>query len=336
MPTLVVDPERPDPTSIARAAKLLREGQLVAFPTETVYGLGAHALDAEAVRRIFLAKGRPAYNPLIVHVADVEGARRVVSAWPDSAERAAQAFWPGPLTLVLPKMPEVPDEVTAGLDTVAVRVPSHPVALALLRAARIPVAAPSANRFTELSPTSARHVEKALGAQVALVLDGGPTTIGIESTVVDLSTDRPTLLRPGLLDEDRLARVLGPLVRPEHLAGGETPRPSPGMIERHYAPRARLLLVDAGDRDSMRRSMEEVRSAASRGERTGALLRSALDVGAVQLVAMPSDAADYARTLYGALHAMDDSGCSLVVVEQVPDSAEWAGVRDRLSRASKS
>ncbi|MGH7647660.1 MAG: L-threonylcarbamoyladenylate synthase, partial [Gemmatimonadaceae bacterium] len=184
---LTVDPEQPDADIVRRAGDVLRGGGLVAFPTETVYGLGANALDASAVARIFSAKGRPTYDPLIVHVMNVSGARAVAREWPDTAERLAAVFWPGPLTVVVPKQPFVPDIVTAGLDTVAVRVPSHPVARAILEAAAVPIAAPSANRFTEVSPTRAEHVARTLGDRVDLIIDGGPTTVGIESTVVDVS-----------------------------------------------------------------------------------------------------------------------------------------------------
>ncbi|HEX5520066.1 MAG TPA: L-threonylcarbamoyladenylate synthase, partial [Longimicrobiaceae bacterium] len=230
MPTITVDPSAPAAAALARAAAVLRRGGLVAFPTETVYGLGANALDADAVRRIFAAKGRPSYNPLIAHVAGAAAARELVTAWPDAAEQLAAAFWPGPLTLVLPKRAIVPDVVTAGLDTVAVRVPAHPVAHALLAAAGLPVAAPSANRFTQLSPTTAAHVERALGDRVDLILDGGPTTVGIESTVIDLSGERPVLLRPGSIALDALERIVGPLERPAASAA-EAPRPSPGMLD---------------------------------------------------------------------------------------------------------
>ncbi|MFW6201455.1 MAG: L-threonylcarbamoyladenylate synthase, partial [Gemmatimonadota bacterium] len=204
MRVLTVDPESPDPAAIDRAARALREGRLIAFPTETVYGLGADALDADAVRRIFEAKERPPRNPLIVHVADAAAARGLVERWPPAAGRLADAFWPGPLTLVLPKRPEVPDEVTAGLPTVAVRVPSHPVARALLLAAGVPVAAPSANPFTGVSPTTARHVQSGLADRIDLVLDAGPTPVGIESTVVDLSGPKPRLLRPGMISPEAL------------------------------------------------------------------------------------------------------------------------------------
>lgn len=334
MPTLHVDPQHPDPAAIARAAELLRAGELVAFPTETVYGLGAHALDPVAVHRIYEAKGRPAYNPVIVHVATEEEARAVAASWPEAATRAAAAFWPGPLTLVLPKRPEVPSEVTAGRDSVAVRVPAHPVALALLRASRLPVAAPSANRFTEVSPTTARHVEKAFGDRIALVLDGGPTSVGIESTVVDLTGEQPVLLRPGLLHEARLAEVLGPIAAPPAPLTGGAARPAPGMIERHYAPRARVMLVDAADAGSMHAAREATHHERDQGGKTAALLRSAIDTGAERVTRLPTDPAGYARALYAALHDADDAGCTLLLIERAPDGPEWAGVRDRLKRAA--
>ncbi len=194
---LAVDPFSPEPERIARAAEVLRRGGLVAFPTETVYGLGANALDPNAVAGIFHAKGRPANNPVIVHVAEARDVLRVVADWPEIAERLAQRFWPGPLTLVLPKRAGVPDVVTAGGPTVAVRVPAHPVALALLRAVGVPIAAPSANRSTQLSPTRAEHVQRGLDGLIDLILDGGPTTGGLESTVLDVTTTPPRLLRPG-------------------------------------------------------------------------------------------------------------------------------------------
>ncbi|HEX4470144.1 MAG TPA: L-threonylcarbamoyladenylate synthase, partial [Gemmatimonadaceae bacterium] len=199
MRVIRVDPTSPEVSAIAQAAEILRGGGLVAFPTETVYGLGANALDAGAVERIYSAKGRPSFNPLIVHVPDADGARALASEWPEPASRVAEKFWPGPLTIVLPKRSVVPDNVTAGLDSVALRVPANPVALALLRAARIPLAAPSANRSTELSPTTARHVERSLGDRVDLILDGGQTSVGIESTVLDLRSTRAAILRPGVI-----------------------------------------------------------------------------------------------------------------------------------------
>jgi L-threonylcarbamoyladenylate synthase len=329
---LEVDPERPDPAVLGRAAQILREGGLVAFPTETVYGLGAHAVDPAAVRRIFEAKGRPSFNPLIVHVYDVAAARQLVSAWPDVAQRLAEAFWPGPLTLVLPKRPEVPDLVTAGLATVAVRVPAHPVALALLRTSGLPIAAPSANRFTEVSPTTAKHVEKGLGGRVQLILDGGATSVGIESTVLDLAAGRPRLLRPGSISARAIEAVIGPLAAGEAPPTEEAaPRRSPGLVGRHYAPRARLDLFEGTSRED---AAARARDLVLRGSRVGALLFEPLAAPIDHPVWMPRDPSGYASRLYSALHSLDDLLCDVVLVEQVPDTPEWAGVRDRLQRAA--
>ena len=330
--TLVVDPRAPDPELIARAAAVLRRGGLVAFPTETVYGVGAHALDAAAVRRIYMAKGRPAYNPLIVHVADLDAARALAAEWPTLATRLAEAFWPGPLTLVVRKRTDVPDEVTAGLDSVALRVPAHTVALALLRAAAIPLAAPSANRSAQLSPTTARHVERALGGRIDVILDGGPATVGIESTVVDVRAGRAVILRPGVLGAKHLEPLAGPLAIAEATADDARARPAPGMLDRHYAPRARVVLFEARETSAI---AAHVRQLLARGERVGGLLFSDLGVVARELVLMPYDAADYARALFEVLHALDDAGCHVIVVERVPDDPEWAGVRDRLERAAR-
>ncbi|MFN2565076.1 MAG: L-threonylcarbamoyladenylate synthase [Gemmatimonadaceae bacterium] len=335
MATLRVDPVDPDAEVIARAAELLRRGELVAFPTETVYGLGAHALDERAVHRIFEAKGRPSYNPLIVHVSGVEEARRVAADWPRPAHKLAERYWPGPLTLVLPKRPEVPDVVTAGLASVAIRVPAHAVARSLLRAAGVPVAAPSANRSTELSPTTARHVEKSLGDRVALILDGGPTDVGIESTVLDLSGSAPVLLRPGRISAEDLEPFVGPIARLTAAPRGEGPRPAPGMLERHYAPRATLLLVDPSDATDAERTRLRVRQEAQRGGRVGALVRGGAAMpDAHRVIAMPHTADEYARRLYAALHELDDAGCTLIVVDRVPADGAWAAVADRLERAA--
>ena len=331
MPTLPVDPSSPDPDAIARAAAVLKRGGLVAFPTETVYGLGAHALDPAAVARIFAAKGRPDYNPLIVHVAGVEEARGLAAAWSDAAERLAAAFWPGPLTLVVPRSAAVPDAVTAGLPTVALRVPAHPVARALLEAARLPVAAPSANRSTELSPTRAAHVEKSLRDRVELILDGGPTEVGIESTVVSLTAALPTVLRPGTVSTGELRAVLGEVAELSAQGGGRAARPSPGMLDRHYAPRGELRLFGAEERA---RVQDDVYLATLGGRDVGALVFTPLAAPVARQVTMPADPAAYARGLYAALHALDDAGCDLVLVERVPGEAAWDGVRDRLRRAA--
>src|SRR5262249_11514941 len=224
-----------------QAAEILRRGGLVAFPPESVYGLGAHALDREAVERIFAAKGRPATNPLIVHAADESAARALARAWPDAAMRLAQRFWPGPLTLVVPKAEAVPDIVTAGGTTVALRVPVHPVALALLREAGIPLAAPSANRSTQVSPTRAEHVLRGLDGRIDVLLDAGPTPGGIESTVLDVTTSPPRLLRPGLVTPREIEAIIGPIEFAQSMkAEAGQPQRSPGISGKHYAPRTPL------------------------------------------------------------------------------------------------
>jgi L-threonylcarbamoyladenylate synthase len=325
---IVVDPGRPDPRAIARAAAAIRRGELVAFPTETVYGLGADALDPAAVARIYEAKGRPSYNPLIVHVLDAVAARGLVTAWPPAAQRLADACWPGPVTLVLPKAPAVPDAVTAGLPAVALRVPAHPVALALLRAAERPIAAPSANRSNELSPTTAAHVASALGDRVALILDAGPTDVGIESTVVDLTGPRPRLLRPGLVSRDELVRLIGDIADPEP-ASGDVSRSSPGQLERHYAPQAELRLVD--DPEAGRAALGEARLA---GHRAALLTYDAVIVGDPDVALLPGEPAGYARRLYAALHDLDARDYNVVYVVRPPAEAAWEGIHDRLRRAA--
>ena len=331
--TLVqISAEAPDAMVLARAAELLRSGQLVAFPTETVYGLGANALDPGAVARIFGAKGRPAYNPLIVHVADVSTAQRLVTHWPESATRLAARWWPGPLTLVLPKTPEIPDLVTAGLPTVALRIPSHPVALALLRAAGLPLAAPSANRSGEVSPTTAAHVARSLGSRVPLILDGGPTSVGIESTVVDLSGATPVLLRPGMITREELAEILGPVALADRAADAGGARPSPGMLDRHYAPRARLVVYEGAED---RVALQAIADCRATGGRSAALVRGAAPAGVHHVERMPADPAAYARELYGALHRVDGEGAALILVERPPADPTWGGVRDRLERAAR-
>jgi L-threonylcarbamoyladenylate synthase len=328
MAVVYVDPEHPDPAMITRAAELLRAGRLVVFPTETVYGLGANALDPAAVALIFAAKGRPAYNPLIVHLAESTQVSVVAAGWNDNAERLARVFWPGPLTLVLPKTDAVPETVTAGLSTVAVRVPRHPVAHALLSAAGIPVAAPSANRSTQLSPTTGEHVVRSLGDAADLILDAGPTPVGIESTVVDVTTPVPTLLRPGSITLDDLARVVGRIDRHGPAVKGESARPAPGMLDKHYAPRAKVVLVapvDVGVRVEHERA---------NGLRVGALVVHASVEPTPEIITMPADPVGYAAALYASLHALDDAACDVIVVERLPETNAWLAVRDRLTRAA--
>jgi L-threonylcarbamoyladenylate synthase len=326
---LPVDAELPEPDVVARAAAILRDGGLIAFPTETVYGLGANALDAKAVARIFTAKGRPATNPLIVHVPDVEAARSLVAEWPEVAEQLARRFWPGPLTLVLPRGPGIPDAVTAGGPTVAVRVPSHPVALALLRAAGVPLAAPSANRSTELSPTRAEHVLRGLGGRIDLILDGGPTEVGLESTVLDVSRTPPRLLRPGMVTPSALEAVIGPIEQGKGAVEG--PLRSPGMMPRHYAPRAVMLCVAAG-----RQTPVLVADLVAAGHKVGWLSQSGY-VGwepPVYYRRMSAYPAAYAAEYYGVLHELEEAGCERIVAELPPDTEEWRAIRDRLLRAT--
>ena len=305
---------------IQHAASLLRAGKLVAFPTETVYGLGANALDAEPVARIFAAKGRPNTSPIIVHVSSLDMARLVVSEWPRLAEKLAIEFWPGPLTLVLKKQAAVPDQVTAGLDTVGVRMPAHPVALALIAAADIPIAAPSANRFAQLSPTTAAHVQLSLGDRVDYVLDGGPCSVGIESTVLSLVGDFPTLLRPGGVSRQRIEQVIGPVAM--HLqAAAEAAHPSPGLHPRHYSPRTKLLLTHSGETPPT--GVGAYLQLSYRPERE-----------VREIVYMPFDAAAYASQLYRILHQLDVQGYDWIAVEAPPDTPDWEAVRDRLQRAA--
>lgn len=329
---LPADPAHADAyaAAIAEAAARLRSGELVAFPTETVYGLGANALDAAAVRAIYAAKGRPSFNPLIVHVADVGWLPRVVREVPPAARLLAAVFWPGPLTLVLPRAANVPDEVTAGLDSVGVRVPAHRVARDLIAAAGVPIAAPSANAYTRVSPTTAAHVVQQLGDRIGLVLDGGPAAVGIESTVLDLTTSPPTLLRPGGVSHAELEQVLGPVARLGAQPVGEAPRRSPGLVDRHYAPRARLVRFVASERSAV---LADLRARTARGERVGLLAFATDGVVAACVQRLPSDPVGCARALYGALHALDAAGCTYACVEAVPTGPEWEAITDRLARA---
>lgn len=324
------DAQAADRAAIEAAARLLEAGELVAFPTETVYGLGANALDAEAVARIFAAKGRPARNPLIVHVAEVNAAQALVTAWPDVAVRLAEAFWPGPLTLVLPRHTQIPDIVTGGGPTVGVRIPAHPVALALLRAARVPIAAPSANRSLQISPTRAEHVAQSLGGRIPLILDGGATSGGLESTVISLVGDMPRLLRPGLLSPTEIEAVIGPLQRswPLSAPADDGPLPAPGMLSRHYAPRAPLELHA--------NCTGYVPPLLAQGKRVGWLtfdMRPSDRTG-LTILALSRDPALYATRLYAALHELDAAGVDVILVDAPPEEEAWLAVRDRLERAA--
>jgi L-threonylcarbamoyladenylate synthase len=304
---------------IARAADLLRAGRLVAFPTETVYGLGANALDPDAVARIYQVKGRPATSPLIVHVDSIAMARSLVTNWPDDADLLAREFWPGPLTLVLPKHASIPDIVTAGLPSVGLRIPNHPIAQALIQAAGVPVAAPSANRFSQLSPTTADHVRESLGNDVDLILDGGPCAVGIESSVLSLAGSQPTLLRPGGIARAQIESLIGSIATAADVSGG--PHPAPGMHARHYSPRTRLLLVENGD-------------VPEQGSGIYLQLKHAPSKKNSVTVVMPSAATEYAAALYEKLHQADQANRDWIAVDHPPLTPEWEAVNDRLRRAS--
>lgn len=331
--TRLLVPATADPgdVAIAEAARTLQAGRLVAFPTETVYGLGANALDARAVARIYEAKGRPANNPLIVHVADAAMARRVTASWPASAERLAAACWPGPLTLVLPRGADVPVQVTAGLPAVGVRVPAHPIARALIEAAGLPIAAPSANPYMGVSPTTAAHVVAGLGDRVDLVLDGGPASVGVESTVLDLTGDVPTVLRPGGLSLARLRALLGEVAYRPAVADDADARLSPGLARRHYAPRARIQLLS--DAHAIRAEAQRL-NAAGEGP-VGVLALSTLDDVPAAVVRMPATPEGYAVRLYAELHQADERGWRHLLVARPPADDAWAAVNDRLRRAAE-
>ena len=314
-------PQTGDPGEIDHAARLLRAGRLVAFPTETVYGLGANALDAEAVARIYAVKRRPAASPLIVHVASIEMAKSLVANWPEIADRLARRFWPGPLTLVLAKQPAIPDIVTANLSTVGLRMPAHPIALALIRAAGVPLAAPSANRFTELSPTTAEHVRRSLGGDLDYILDGGSCEVGIESTVLSLAGPRPILLRPGGISRTELEATVGPVASAQEVQAGA--HPAPGMHPRHYSPRTALYLATNG-------------KLPDQGQGQGLYLQhqNLPSRSNVTIHQMPQSAADYAAALYEVLHQADAGNYNWIAVDLPPNTPEWEAIQDRLQRAA--
>jgi L-threonylcarbamoyladenylate synthase len=341
---------------IARAAAVIRAGGLVAFPTETVYGLGADALNEDAVRKIFLAKERPADDPLIVHIASASQLPQLARQIPQRAWDLIERFWPGPLTLVLPKTERVPTVTTGGLDTVAVRMPSHPVAKRLIELSAVPIAAPSANRFGRPSPTIAKHVWEDLHGRIDLILDGGPTPIGVESTVLDLTVDPPMVLRPGGVTLEELRAVLGD-VQMLDAAHTEAAKRSPGTRSRHYAPRAQVLLVEQGAAEAALKELS--------GKRVGVLVhgtRLRLDRtsspangrrrrtvqtksgpspcrggagGEVIIIQMPRSLKAYARRLFAALRELDEQGVDVIVVEKLQERGLGRAIMDRLRRASQ-
>jgi L-threonylcarbamoyladenylate synthase len=335
---ITVDPLVPSPSAIDQAAAVLKAGGLVSFPTETVYGLGADALNPDAVGRIFAAKGRPAENPVIVHVADLADVPRVAAEWPSVAAELAARFWPGPLSFVVFKHPSVPGIVTAGGPTVAVRAPAHPVARALIRAAGTPIAAPSANASTHLSATRAEHVLRGLDGRIDLLLDGGPTAGGLESTVLDVTVSPPRLLRPGLVTPSEIEAVIGRIDGAEARNSADAPRDanpaaplrSPGLLARHYAPRVPLECVPVEDNERIRRLCREHR-------RIGWLAfgRSGFEeASGMFVIEMPREAGAYAAQLYAALHTLEAAEVERIVVTLPPEGDGWLAIRDRLSRAS--
>ena len=328
---------------LTRAAALLQAGELVAFPTETVYGLGADASNPAAVAKIFAAKGRPADHPLIVHLPGAAHLDRWARDIPALAWELAEAFWPGPLTLILKRAPAVPHAVTGGQETVGVRVPAHPLALDLLRAfaeagggrdGMCGVAAPSANRFGRISPTDAAHVEAELGASVSLILDGGPCTVGIESTIVDLSRDDglpPRLLRPGHISPEQVAAVIGVLpLFPERRGESQSQPRVSGSLDAHYAPLTPMRVVSSRDLPGVLRETQGL------GQSFGVLAHSRMTglVPASSLRQLPSEPEGYARGLYAGLRELDQAGNELIIVEDIPEDAAWAAVADRLRRAA--
>jgi L-threonylcarbamoyladenylate synthase len=333
-PAQVLPTDSPDrfEAAVARAAECLRAGQLVALPTETVYGLAANALDRAAVNRIFAVKCRPAHNPIIVHVAGLEMARRCVAQWPAIAQKLAEAFWPGPLTLVLPRAQVIPDIVTAGGSTVGVRWPSHPFTQAVIRACGFPLAAPSANLSGQVSPTNAGHVRKSLGDKISLIIDGGQTQLGIESTVLDLTSQPPRVLRPGMIQEESLWPLVG------ELAGDSDQRnrtlKSPGLLEKHYSPKARLSVLSWGDDSELESQLSTFNVQPGR---TCILAHTRVPSsgGFLRVSVIAHDAEAFARAIYAELHRCDEQGAELIVVEAPPDRAEWRAIADRLRRGAR-
>ena len=345
-----IDPRDPDPRVLAEAASILRGGGLVAFPTETVYGLGAHALEAAAVEDIFRAKGRPPTDPMIVHLAAAAQLPEVARALPPIAQDLADAFWPGALTLIVSKQSVVPDAVTAALPTVAVRVPSHPVAHRLLAEAAIPIAAPSANRFSRPSPTTAAHVLADLDGRIDLVLDGGATSIGVESTILDLTVNPPVVRRPGGVSIDALRAVVPNLRSSFATLPVSAPQPAPGQLLRHYAPRAALTLYRGVMVEAVAARMAaDARTAVARGHRVGVLApEEDLKALAPRLAAVAASgrivterlgsrgaSAVAARDLYAALRTLDATGVD-VILASAPEEGEFVdALHDRLTRAAE-
>ena len=320
-------------TAVLHAARLLRAGNVVALPTETVYGLAANALDAKAVAQIYEIKGRPSHNPIIVHVSDLAMAKRCVSHWPATATRLASAFWPGPLTMVLPRSDAIPDIVTAGGDTVGVRWPSHPFIQAVVRECDFPLAAPSANISNRLSPTNAAHVAAQLGDKLPFIVDGGQSQVGIESTVVDLTSTPPRVLRPGMIHTESLEATLEMPVADCRLPIAVAALKSPGLLKKHYSPRAKLFVLSWRDTAALLAQLSTLNIPPSRcGIIAHTTIPSDEQFGGVSVI--PHDAEAFARAIYSELHRCDEAAVEWIIVESPPAAPEWEGIADRLRRAS--
>ena len=319
--------------AVRRAAELLRAGEVVALPTETVYGLAANALDETAVAKIFQIKGRPSRNPIIVHLASIGMAKSCVKNFPPVAEKFAKSFWPGPLTLVLPRSEKIPTIVTAGGETVGVRWPSHPFIQAVIRECNFPLAAPSANLSSRVSPTNAGHVRQQLGGKIPLIVDGGQSQVGIESTVLDLTISPPRILRPGMIHAESLAAVCGEVTGDEwQVASKETLR-SPGLLRKHYSPKAKLLVLNWKSEAELKSQLVTRHlSPANCFIIAHTKIPSGENFARVSVI--PHDAKAFARAIYAELHRCDAAGAGLIVVETPPGLPEWSGIADRLRRAS--
>lgn len=324
-----LDPERPGQEAIERAASIIRDGGLVAFPTETVYGLGADAMNENAVEKIFKAKGRPADNPLIVHVCGREMLDLVTDGVSKTAEQLIQQFWPGPLSLVLERNRDVARSVSAGLTTVAARMPRNAIALELIRCSRTPIAAPSANTSGKPSPTASAHVLDDLDGRIEMILDGGTTNIGIESTVLDMTTDPPMILRPGWVTREMLTAVIG---RVEEATSEEELRRSPGTRHRHYSPRARVILLERGWPDLIEKVCRDHLKKGTVGF-IGHTRVNIIDPD-FKTIILQESADDYARLIYSALRELDNKHAAVIVLEGISDSGEGAAVMDRLRRVA--
>lgn len=344
---LKVNPLQPEPDVIQRAAQVLQAGGLVAFPTETVYGLGANAFESPAVQRIFLAKGRPANNPLIVHIQDKTWLERVVNAQPPKTELLVNRFWPGPLTLIFPRKATIPLNVTAGGESVAVRAPSHPVAQALLAASGLPIAAPSANRFGHTSPTQASHVLDDLAGRVDLILDGGECPIGLESTVLDLTKDPPVILRPGGIPREEIEQVIGKvrLATPHKNIHSEEALRSPGMLERHYSPHAKLILIETTDNkreDAIKKIMDYIIQAQKDDLKPIGVLT--VDEEAhhyvifenLEIISLGSlnNLAEIGRNLFAGMRTLEQAGVEIILTTDFGEEGLGLAIRDRLRRAA--